>query len=160
MHNPMSRPVDASTVFAQLYHRWFDDARSLTAECAQNAQALPGSYVADMLTLWDTDARAWLPGAPTILRLETHDLAVFTMRAPHLALFQGCVDTESPAAAFGPTLRWESFRHCSYAIGRTLSNLVLSMDEEGLLVGIEAVLDDGGRLALGTSSAWELPCAV
>lgn len=156
----MSRPVDASTAFAQLYHCWFDDARSLTIECAKNAQALPGSYVADVLTLWDAEARAWLPGAPTILRLETCDLAVFTMRAPYLALFQGCVDTESPAGAFGSSLYWKSFRPCSYAIGRTLVNLVLSTDEEGLLIGIEAVLDDGGRLALGTSAAWELPCAV
>lgn len=156
----MSRPVDAATAFAQLYHRWFDDARGLTAESAQRAQRLTGSYVADVLTLWDTEARAWLPDAPMVLRLETCDLAVFTMRAPHIALFQGCLDTECSAAAFGPTLRWESFRPCSYAIGRTVADLVLSMDEQGLLTGLEAVLDDGGRIILGDATARELPRAV
>ncbi|HIW76385.1 MULTISPECIES: hypothetical protein [Gordonibacter] len=155
----MTWGVDAATAFARLYHRWFDDAAELIAENAREARTLKGSFVADVLTLWDMDARAWLPGAPTILRLETCDLAVFTMRAPHLALFFGSIDTDSPAAAFGPSLRWESFRPCSYAIGRTVSDLVFTMDENSLLTGIEAVLDDGGRLALGNPATWELPCA-
>lgn len=152
-------PVDAAAAFAQLYHQWFDNARALASESARRAQALAGSYVADVLTLWDESTRSWVPDAPTILRLESCDLASFTMRAPHIALYLGSIDTGPRAAAFGSSMRWESFRPCSYAIGRTVADLVLSTDEHGMLVGVEAVLDDGGRLALGGPAAWELPCA-
>lgn len=153
-------PLDAAAAFARTYQRWFDDARGFSAACEQRARGIAGSYVADVLTLWDESARAWLPGAPTILRLETCDLAAFTMRAPHIALFFGSIDTEASAAAFGPGMRWSSFRPCSYAIGRTVAGIEFSSDENGLLTGMEAVLDDGGRLALGNPDAWELPRAV
>ena len=98
-----------------------------------------------MLTLWDERARAYLPGAPTVLRLETCDLAAFVMREPHIALHVGSVETDAPVAG----LRWKSLRPCSYAIGRRVSDLVMSMDEHGLLVELEVVLDDGGRLVIG-----------
>lgn len=152
-------PVDAAAAFARLYHQWFDDACGQAAESARQAQALAGSYVADVLTLWDESTRSWVRGAPTILRLEACDLASFTMRAPHIALYLGSIDTDPSSAAFGSSMRWESFRPCSYAIGRTVADLVFNTDEQGLLIDVEAVLDDGGRLALGYLAAWELPCA-
>lgn len=156
----MIRSVDAAAAFAGLYQRWFDDARGLAEENRRQACGAIGAYVADVLTLWDERARAYLPGAPTILRLETCDVAVFAMRAPHVALFFGSVETDAPVATFGAsadassetpgtTLRWKSFRPCSYAIGRQVDNLVMSTDENGLLVELEAVLDDGGRLVIG-----------
>ena len=108
-----------------------------------------GSYVADVLTLFDERDRSYLPGAPTILRLEACDLAVFVMRAPHIALHVGCVETDAPVAG----MRWKSLRPCSYAIGRKVADLVASVDERGLLVGLEVVLDDGGRLVMGDGQA-------
>lgn len=156
----MTRPVDAATAFAALYQRWFDDARCLAEENRRQACGAIGTYVADVLTIWDERARTYLSGAPTILRLETCDVAAFAMREPHIALFFGSVETDAPIATFGPsadaacetsgtTLRWKSFRPCSYAIGRQVDNLVMSTDENGLLVELEAVLDDGGRLVIG-----------
>ena len=105
--------------------------------------------MADVLTLFDERDRSYLPGAPTILRLEACDLAVFVMRAPHIALHVGCVETDAPVAG----MRWKSLRPCSYAIGRKVADLVASVDERGLLVGLEVVLDDGGRLVMGDGQA-------
>ena len=51
-------------------------------------------------------------------------------------------------------LCWESFRPCSYAIGRTVADLVLVTGRGGLLEDVEVVLDDGGRLFLGNRDAW------
>ena len=140
-----SAPVDAAAAFASLYQRWFDNARGLAAAIRRQACGAIGAYVADVLTLWDERARAYLPGAPTVLRLETCDLAAFVMREPHIALHVGSVETDAPVAG----LRWKSLRPCSYAIGRRVSDLVMSMDEHGLLVELEVVLDDGGRLVIG-----------
>ena len=67
------------------------------------------------------------------------------MRAPHIALHVGSVETDAPIAG----LRWKSLRPCSYAIGRQVSDLVFCTDENGLLVELEIVLDDGGRLVVG-----------
>ena len=141
----MSAPVDAATAFANLYQRWFDDAHSLAVANRRQARAAIGAYVADVLTLWDDRSRAYLPGAPTILRLETCDLAAFVMRGPHIALHAGSVETDAPVAG----LRWKSLRPCSYAIGRRVSDIVTTADERGLLVELEVVLDDGGRLVVG-----------
>ncbi|WP_080802842.1 hypothetical protein [Arabiibacter massiliensis] len=149
-------PIEAAAAFASLYQRWFDDPRGLAEDNRRQARETLGAYVADVLTLWDERARAWLPGAPTILRLETCDLAAFAMREPHIALFVGSVETASPVAG----LRWESFRPCSYAIGRTVADLVFDIDEDGLLASVEAVLDDGGRLLLGNRDARPLARAV
>ncbi|OUO89597.1 hypothetical protein B5F40_10185 [Gordonibacter sp. An230] len=156
----MNRGIDAATAFARLYHRWFDDPLALADEGARQAHSVVGEQVVDMLALWDERARSWLPGTPTILRLETHDLTAFAMRAPHIALFFGAINAEPSMAAPGCALRWESFRPCSYAIGRTVIGIALETDGDGLLVGAEAVLDDGGRVALGGSVARSLPCAV
>ena len=155
-----ARTVDAAAAFAQLYQRWFDDAPELAVENARHAGSVVGSPVADLLALWDDRARAWLPGTPAILRFERCDLAVFTMRAPHIALFLGSIETGSPASAFGAALRWRSFRPCSYAIGRTVAELALNVDEDGFATGLELLLEDGGRLALGDPTARELPRAV
>ena len=83
--------------------------------------------------------------APTVLRFEGCDLAVFVMRGPHIALHVGSLETDAPVAG----LRWKSLRPCSYAIGRQVSDLVFCTDENGLLVELEIVLDDGGRLVVG-----------
>ncbi|MFQ9181249.1 MAG: hypothetical protein ACLR3C_16200 [Eggerthella lenta] len=101
--------------------------------------------MADVLALFDERTRAYLPGAPTVLRLEGCDLAAFVMRAPHIALHVGSLETDAPVAG----LRWKSLRPCSYAIGRQVSDLVFCTDENGLLVELEIVLDDGGRLVVG-----------
>lgn len=145
----MTRPVDAAAAFANLYQRWFDDASGLAAANRRQAREAVGSYVADVLTLFDERDRSYLPGAPTILRLEACDLAVFVMRAPHIALHVGCVETDAPVAG----MRWKGLRPCSYAIGRKVADLVASVDERGLLVGLEVVLDDGGRLVMGDGQA-------
>ena len=96
---------------------------------------------------WQTcsPCSTYLPGAPTVLRLEGCDLAAFVMRAPHIALHVGSLETDAPVAG----LRWKSLRPCSYAIGRQVSDLVFCTDENGLLVELEIVLDDGGRLVVG-----------
>lgn len=164
----MTRPVDAAVAFANLYQRWFDDAHGLVEANRLQAQAAVGLYVADVLALWDGGSRSYLAGAPAILRLETCDLAVFAMRGPHIALFAGSVETDAPVATFEtgtwasraaapPALRWESLRPCSYAIGRKVEDIALRTDADGLLVGIEAVLDDGGRIAIGDVQAAEAP---
>lgn len=141
----MTRLVDAAAAFASLYQRWFDDARGLAAANRRQARSAVGTYVADVLTLFDERTRTYLPGAPTIVRLETCDLAVFVMREPHIAVHFGSVETDAPVAG----LRWKTLRPCSYAIGRRVSDLVMSTDEHGLLVELEVVLDDGGRLVIG-----------
>lgn len=152
----MSVPVEAATAFANLYQRWFDDARGLAEANRLQARRAVGARVADVLTLWDEHARAWLPGAPTILRLKSGDLAAFAMREPCIALHSGRIATDAPVAG----LRWESFRPCSYAIGRTVVDLVLVTGRGGLLEDVEVVLDDGGRLFLGNRDAWPLAHAV
>ena len=154
----MSASIDAPTAFANLYQQWFDDARCLADKNRQQAQSVVGSRLADVLTLWDERTRSYLPGAPAILRFETFDLAAFVMREPHIALHFGSLETEAPVA----TLRWRSFRPCSYAIGRQVSDLVITFDERGLLVEAEVVLDDGGRLVLGDRDRdrWSLPRAM
>ena len=136
----MSAPVEAATAFANLYQRWFDDARGLAEANRRQTRRAVGARVADVLTLWDEHARAWLPGAPTILRLESGDLAAFVMREPCIALHSG--------------------RLCSYAIGRTVADLVLVTGRGGLLEDVEVVLDDGGRLFLANRDAWPLAHAV
>ena len=84
--------------------------------------------MADVLALFDERARAYLPGAPTVLRFEGCDLAVFVMRGPHIALHVGSLETDAPVAG----LRWKSLRPCSYAIGRQVSDLVFCTDENGV----------------------------
>mgnify|MGYP007120253650 CR=1 FL=1 len=90
------------------------------------------------------------------------------MRSPYLAPYFGCVETDAPLATFAPPASgqpdeaadasggegeqgfvWKSLRPCSYAIGRQVSDLVFCTDENGLLVELEIVLDDGGRLVVG-----------
>ena len=105
-------PVDAATAFANLYQRWFDDPRGLARANRRQARCAVGSYVADVLTLFDERARAYLPGAPTVLRLEGCDLAAFVMRAPHIALHVGSLETDAPVAG----LRWKSLRPCSLSL--------------------------------------------
>lgn len=89
-------PVDAATAFANLYQRWFDDPRGLARANRHQARRAIGSYVADVLALFDERARAYLPGAPTVLRFEDCDLAAFVMRAPHIALHAGSLETDAP----------------------------------------------------------------
>ena len=105
----MSVPVEAATAFANLYQRWFDDARGLAEANRLQARRAVGARVADVLTLWDEHARAWLPGAPTILRLKSGDLAAFAMREPCIALHSGRIATDAPVAG----LRWEIVLPCS-----------------------------------------------
>lgn len=152
----MSMPVEAATAFANLYQRWFDDARGLAEANRRQARGAIGACVADVVTLWNERERSWLPNAPTILRLESGDLAAFAMREPCIALYSGRIATDAPVAG----LRWESFRPCSYAIGRTVADLVLVTGRGGLLEDVEVVLDDGGRLFLGNRDAWPLAHAV
>ena len=152
----MSMPVEAATAFANLYQRWFDDARGLAEANRRQARGAIGACVADVVTLWNERERSWLPNAPTILRLESGDLAAFAMREPCIALYSGCIATDAPVTG----LRWESFRPCSYAIGRTVIDIELETDEKGLLVGAQVALDDGGRIALGGRAVRSLPCAV
>lgn len=152
----MSMPVEAATAFANLYQRWFDDARGLAEANRRQARGAVGARVADVVTLWNERERSWLPNAPTILRLESGDLAAFAMREPCIALYSGCIATDAPVTG----LRWESFRPCSYAIGRTVADLVLVTGRGGLLEDVEVVLDDGGRLLLGNRDAWPLAHAV
>ena len=149
-------PADAAAAFANLYQRWFDDPRGLARANRRQARCAVGSYVADVLALFDERARAYLPGAPTVLRFEGCDLAVFVMRGPHIALHVGSLETDAPVAG----LRWKSLRPCSYAIGRTVADLVLVTGRGGLLEDVEVVLDDGGRLFLGNRDAWPLAHAV
>lgn len=92
----MGAPVEAATAFANLYQRWFDDARGLAEANRRQARRAVGARVADVLTLWDEHARSWLPGAPTILRLESGDLAAFVMREPCIALHSGRIATDAP----------------------------------------------------------------
>ena len=88
---PFSPPVDAAAAFANpvpaMVH---DDPRAASHETnRRQARCAVGSYVADVLALFDERARAYLPGAPTVLRFEGCDLAVFVMRGPHIALHVG-----------------------------------------------------------------------
>lgn len=152
----MSALIDAPSVFANLYQRWFDDARGLAAENRQQAQNIVGSHLADVLTLWDQRTRAYLPGAPIVLRFETFDLVAFVMREPYIALYFGNLETETPVA----TLQWRSLRPCSYAIGRQVRDVAIALDDRGLLTEAEVVLDDGGRLLLGERDRWSLPRAM
>lgn len=89
-------PVDAAAAFASLYQRWFDDALGLARANRHQARRAIGSHVADVLALFDERARAYLPGAPTVLRFEGCDLAVFVMRGPHIALHVGSVKPTRP----------------------------------------------------------------
>ncbi|MFQ8867725.1 MAG: hypothetical protein ACLR67_05460 [Eggerthella lenta] len=52
--------------------------------------------MADVVTLWNEQERSWLPNAPTILRLESGDLAAFAMREPCIALYSGRIATDAP----------------------------------------------------------------
>ena len=54
----MSVPVEAATAFANLYQRWFDDARGLAEANRRQTRRAVGARVADVLTLWDEHARA------------------------------------------------------------------------------------------------------
>lgn len=150
-------PTDTARAFADLYRRWSSDARGLTEERARQVSSLAGCYVADVLSLWDTSTHTWLPGAPTILRLESCDIAVFTMRDPHIALYLGSIETDSPVATFGASAQphlapyWRSMRPCSYALGRKLSRLDFEYDNQGKLISLEAHLDDGGSLHIAAA---------
>ena len=150
---PTSTPLDAATAFAELYRRWFSDPRALLRESERRAAGLVGAYLADVLALWDDRASAWLPRTPTILRLESCDVAVFAMRDPFVApCFEG-IDTDSPVATFGARAkgragapRWRNLRPCSYAIGRTLERIVFDTDGDGRILAVRAQLDDGAAL--------------
>ena len=63
----------------------------------------------------------------------------------NIALHVGSLETDAPVAG----LRWKSLRPCSYAIGRQVSDLVFCTDENGLLVELQIIIDDGGRLVVG-----------
>lgn len=158
--NTPSKPTEAATVFAKLYHQWFDHTCNLTAEAKQRTEQLIGSYVADVLSLWDERTQCWLPESPTILRLESCDIAVFTMRKPHIALHIGCIETDLPlttheqkqtaptAETHSLTLRWKSFHPCSYTMGKQTTGFRFSENKEGLLVAFEVFLSDGGLVRL------------
>lgn len=177
----MTRPLDASVAFADLHRRWFDDAHGVANANKRQAREHVGSFVADVLALWDESEREYLADAPVVIRLEECDLAAFAMRRPYIALFFGSIETGEPIAMLGcrgepqrekpSSLRWKSFRPCSYAIGRRVEDFVLHTDETGLVVELEAVLDDGGRIAVGgalpaharsreSCRIWSLPHAV
>lgn len=178
----MTRPLDVTVAFANLHRRWFDDAHGVTVANKRQARDAAGSFVADVLTLWDENERDYLADAPIIIRLEECDLAAFVMRRPYIALFFGSIETDESIAMLGSrtgspplekpsSLRWKSFRPCSYAIGRRVDTFVLRTDETGLLVKLETILDDGGRIAIGGTSRagahsrescriWSLPHAV
>ena len=109
----MSMPVEAATAFANLYQRWFDDARGLAEANRRQARGAIGACVADVVTLWNERERSWLPNAPTILRLESGDLAAFAMREPCIALYSGRIatdaaDTRSETAETSRLLRTSS----------------------------------------------------
>ena len=138
-------PVDAAAAFANLYQRWFDDPRGL-ARASPKAGAVRRRIVAvQTCSPHPTNAPApTSPGAPTVLRFEGCDLRIRDAGL-HIALHVGSLETDAPVAG----LRWKSLRPCSYAIGRQVSDLVFCTDENGLLVELEIVLDDGGRLVVG-----------
>lgn len=153
-------PVDAAAAFARLYQHWFADHRKLLLDSRSRVDSLAGSYVADVLALWDDRAKAWLPRTPTILRLESCDMAVFAMRDPFVAPYFGSIDTDSPVATFGPKAGrtrattqaespyWKSLRPCSYAIGRILERVEFDADADGRIRAARALLDDGGVLRM------------
>ena len=154
---------DAAAVFASLYRRWTGDACGLSERTMQAMRALSGSRIADVLSIWDEGASAWLPGGHTVIRLASRDLAVFSMRGPFIAVHQGRVETSSPVATFGPPRRsldaggeapplfWKRVRPCSYALGRTIAGLSFECDPRNRLLALEIVLDDERRLRVSAS---------
>lgn len=150
-----AQALEAASAFARLYRRWFDDARGLFEDNRHQARLITGSPVVDILAVWDEGAGCWLADTPTVIRLAERDAAIFTMKGPHIALFFGSVDTRSPIA-FGSagacgrdgdgsrSLRWKSFRPCSYAIGSRVTELAFNEDSSGLPTSVEVLLDDGG----------------
>lgn len=156
-------PVDTAVAFTDLYRHWCGDAPGLTKESTRHARNLADSYVADVLSLWDESVSDWLAGAPTILRLESCDIAIFTMRDPHIALYLGSIETDSPVATFGAYMKplcvsanhlalyWRSVRPCSYAMGRKLADISFECDTQEMLTSLEAHLDDGGSLRITAS---------
>ena len=152
----MGAPVEAATAFANLYQRWFDDARGLAEANRRQARRAVGARAADALTLWDAHSRSRPPGAPTALRLAPRSPTAVPRREPCIALHSGRIATDAPVAG----LRWESFRPCSYASGRTVAGLVRVTGRGCLLEDVGVALDDGGRLFLGSRDAWPLAHAV
>lgn len=154
---------DAAAIFANLYRRWTGDACALSERSMQGIRALAGQRVADVLSIWDEQAGTWLPGGPTVIRLAAHDVAVFVMRGPFIAVHQGDVETRSPVATFGPPRRspgesgarhplfWRRMRPCSYAFGRTITGFAFETDARKRLLALEIILDDEGRLRIGGS---------
>ena len=154
---------DAATIFANLHRRWSGDARALSERAMQGIRALAGSRVADVLSIWDEQAGDWLPGGPTVIRLTSHDIAVFSMRGPFIAVHQGRVETQSPIATFGPPRRspgarsahpplfWKRMRPCSYAFGRMIAGFAFETDPRQRLLALEIILDDEGRLRVSGS---------
>lgn len=167
MHRPTetiqpSKALEAASAFARLYRRWFDDARGLFEDNKRQARLIMGSPVVDVLAVWDEVAGCWLADAPTVIRLEERDAAVFAMKGPHIALFCGSIDTRSPIAfgsagacgrdgAGSRSLRWKSFRPCSYAIGSRVTELAFNEGPNGLPTSVEVLLEDGGSLRVSST---------
>ncbi|BAK43768.1 hypothetical protein [Eggerthella sp. YY7918] len=169
-------PLNTAEVFTHLSRTWCVDAHRLTTDSAQQAHLLEGSFVADILSLWDGRTESWLTGSPIIIRLEECDVALFTMREPYLAPYFGCVETESPVASLPtqgeaeacgeghtPTkterhsIFWKTLRPCSYAIGRQLKELAFETDVEGNILAAVAHLDDEATLRITSFGA---ECAI
>ncbi len=163
-----AKPLDAPTAFALLFRHWFDNPEEAASQHRSHAKDVEGAYVADILALWDVNARTWLRNSPAIIRLETCDVAVFPMVNPCIALFVGALETEAPLSAskasklvpsrneissaqHESTFQWANFSPCSYAIGRQVERMVFEENPSGQLVAASLILDDGGSLRIDAS---------
>ena len=157
-----AKALEAASAFARLYRRWFDDARGLFEDNKRQARLIAGSPVVDVLAVWDEGADCWLADAPTLIRFEELDAAIFAMKGPHIALFFGSVDTRSPIA-FGSagacgrdgggsrSLRWKSFRPCSYASGSRVTEIAFNEGPNGLPTSVQVLLEDGGAFRVSST---------
>ena len=67
-------------------------------------EGIPGQYLADALSVWDSYRGAWLSGAPTVLRFEECDIVASRSAHNSLAFWQGALDTDRRVEVADPLL--------------------------------------------------------
>ena len=67
-------------------------------------EGIPGQYLADALSVWDSYRGAWLSGAPTVLRFEECDIVASRSARNSLAFWQGALDTDRRVEMTDPLL--------------------------------------------------------